>query len=205
MGSTRRPRCGLVAALLVLCGAAIGYAQSVDLDSYYAFPWSLGFAFESISPYGGDQQAASTYNGFAASVRIPLTALPTLQPFARLGVNFFTAAAPAGAGGANFDNTQLFGLAGIGWSSRFSKNFELGADFGLGYEMIVFPSLNVLDPSGTPSAARTDNLLATVGAHIMLNPAYSFAIDVAPTLTYRLGLQSLTSFTGFTFGIGWML
>jgi hypothetical protein len=206
MGFSGRPRL-VLAALFLLSGAVLACAQGIDLNSYYAYPWSLGLSFESITPYGEGQAQASTYTGFSATVRIPIPTAPTFQPFARMGLNFFSAAAPAAQGiigqSANFDNTQIFALAGMGWASRFTKSFELGADLGLGYEMIIFPSLDVLGASGgTPTAVRTDNILASLGGHLTLNPAYSFSIDLAPSLTYRLGLQPLTQFTGFTFGIG---
>ncbi len=204
MGFTGRPRL-VLAAVLFISAAALGLAQGIDLNSYYAYPWSMGFAFENISPYGGNQELASTYNGFSFSVRVPIPGAPSLQPFTKLGLNLFSAAATSTATTsgttANFDNTQIYALAGLGWAGRVTKNFELGADLGLGYEMIVFPSLDLLG-SGNPTAVRTDNLLGSLTGHLTLDPSYSISIDLAPTLSYRYGLQALTNFNGFTFGIG---
>ena len=196
MGFFRRPRVAC-AAILFFCGVVLGHSQSVDLDSYYAYPVSIGLGFENISPYGGDQAQASTYNGFSALARIPIPGAPSWQPFARLGFNLFTASTTNSTTNlANFNNSQFYGLAGIGWATHFSKSFELGADFGLGYEMIYFPTLLENSP------ARTDNIIAALGAHVSLDAAYSFSIDLSPTLSYRYGLEPLTNFTGFTFGIG---
>jgi hypothetical protein len=183
-------------SVLLLC-AILSHAQTIDLNSYYAYPWSFGLAFENITPYGGDQIQPVTYNGFSGIVRIPIPSAPTFQPFLKLGANFFTTA----EADAKFQNTQFWVMPGIGWANRFSKNFELGVDLGAGYQMNYFPSINVLSTSGS-TAARTDNLLATAGAHLTFDPAYSFSIDLTPTFTYRYALQPLTEFNGFTFGIG---
>ncbi len=197
-----RPR--HVFAVVLLFGATLAHAQSIDLNSYYAYPWSFGAAFESITPYGGTQEKATTYNGFYATVRVPIPGLPTLQPFGKLGVNFFTPETSSGTTTGNqtadFSNTQIFALGGLGWVGRISKNFELGADLGLGYEMMIFPNLDVLS-TGQPQSVRTDNLLASLAGHITLDASYSFSIDLVPSLTYRYGLQSLTDFNGFTFGV----
>jgi hypothetical protein len=186
------------ATLLLVLGAALCPAQNVDLNSYYAYPWSLGFSFENITPYGGDQIQPSVYYGISGNVRVPLPFAPIFQPFAKVGFNSFSVI--ASSPDVKFQNSQFYILPGIGWANRFSKNFEVGVDLGVGYEMIYFPQLDVL--SSNPTGARTDNILASLGAHVTLNPAYSFAIDISPTLSYRYALQPLTQFNGLTFGIG---
>jgi tetratricopeptide (TPR) repeat protein len=186
------------AAVLILLGAELCPAQSSDLNSYYAYPWSIGFSFENITPYGGDQVQPSVYYGLSGNVRIPLPFSPVLQAFAKVGYNSFSVLPDSPD--AKFQNSQIYIMPGIGWSNRFSKNFEVGADLGVGYEMIIFPNLDILS-SGTGSA-RTDNVIASLGAHVSLNPAYSFSIDISPTLTYRYAIQPLTQFNGLSFGIG---
>ncbi len=187
-----------IAAALALVGSVLCSGQAVDLNSYYAYPWSLGFAFENLSPYGGAQVQPNVYYGLSGIVRVPLPFSPQFQAFGRVGVNSFSVL--PGSPDLKFQNTQFTIMPGIGWSTRFSKNFEVGADLGIGYQMLDFPNLDVL-ASGS-QAVRTDNVLVSLGAHVSLDPAYSFSIDVAPTLSYRYSFQPLTEFNGLTFGIG---
>jgi tetratricopeptide (TPR) repeat protein len=190
-------RAGLIALLLVLA-APLCTAQALDYDTYYAYPLSFGVAFDNIAPYGGDQVVPSVYNGFSGIVRMPLPFAPIFQPFVKLGVNSFGVASTSPD--AKFQNTQLYALPGIGWSTRFNKSFEFGVDLGVGYEMIILPSVDVLnDP---PRTVRTDNLLASASARVTFCPSFNFAIDLSPALMYRYGLQSLTQFNGFVFSIG---
>jgi len=183
---------------MLLAAAALCHAQNIDLNSYYAYPWSLGFSFENITPYGGTQVQPSVYYGISGNVRIPLPFAPIFQPFAKVGFNSFSVL--ASSPDVKFQNSQIYVMPGIGWANRFSKNFEVGVDLGVGYEMIYFPDINVL--SAGAAAARTDNILASLGVHVTLNPAYSFSVDVSPTLTYRYAFQPLTQFNGLNFGIG---
>jgi hypothetical protein len=185
-------------AFLMVLPALISFAQAIDLNTYYAYPWSLGVSFDNFSPYGGTQVQPSVYYGLTGNVRIPLPFAPQFQAVGRIGFGSF-AVLPSSPD-LKFQNSQITIMPGIGWSTRFSKNFEVGADLGIGYQMLYFPDINVV---GTGSAAaRTDNIIATVGAHVSLDPAYSFSIDVSPSLTYRYALQPLTQFNGLIFGIG---
>jgi len=186
------------AALFVFLGATLCAAQAADLNSYYAYPWSLGLSFENISPYGGTQIQPSVYYGISGNIRVPLPFAPVFQAFARMGFNSFSVLSTSPD--LKFQNSQIYVMPGIGWANRFSKNFEVGVDLGLGYELIYFPDINVLT-SGSPGA-RTDNFIASLGAHVSLNPAYSYSIDVSPTLSYRYAFQPLTQFNGLSFGIG---
>jgi len=188
------------AVILFLCvmAASLGGAQGVDLSRYYAYPLSFGIAFDNLTPYGGDQVQPSVYNGLSGVVRMPLSFAPTFQPFLKAGVNSFTVASTSAD--AKFQNTQFYALPGIGWATRFSKSFEFGVDLGVGYEMIVLPSLDVL--SATPATMRTDNLLAFLGARVSFSPSFNFSIELAPSLIYRYALQPLAQFNGFSLGLG---
>ncbi|HET6451942.1 MAG TPA: tetratricopeptide repeat protein [Spirochaetia bacterium] len=187
----------LAAALLCTVSLACP-GQAVDLNTYYAYPWSLGFSFDNFTPYGGTQIQPSVYYGLSGIARIPLPFAPQFQAFGKVGYNSFSVLQTSAD--VKFQNSQFTIMPGVGWSTRFSKNFEVGADLGIGYQMLYFPDLNVL--SSGSQASRTDNIIASLGAHVSLDPAYSFSIDVSPTLTYRYALQPLTQFNGLTFGIG---
>jgi tetratricopeptide (TPR) repeat protein len=185
-------------AFLMIVPTLFSSAQAIDLNTYYAYPWSLGFSFDNFSPYGGTQVQPSVYYGLSGNVRIPLPFAPQFQAVGRAAFGSFSVL-PSSAD-VKFQNSQFTIMPGIGWSTRFSKNFEVGADLGIGYQMLYFPDINVAGTGST--AARTDNIIATLGAHVSLDPAYSFSIDVSPSLTYRYALQPLTQFNGLVFGIG---
>ena len=190
------PRRAVIAAIL-MCSAVLGSGQAADLNTYYAYPWSLGLSVENLSPYGGNQIQPSVYYGVNGIARIPLPFAPQFQAFGKIGYASFSLLPTSPD--LKFQNSQFSVLGGMGWSTRFSKNFEVGADFGIGYQMLYFPDINVLSGSG---AARTDNIIASLGAHVSLDPAYAFSIDISPTLTYRYAIQPLTQFNGLTLGVG---
>jgi hypothetical protein len=194
-------RLRIVAILIVALAPALSHGQAIDLNTYYAFPWSMGVSFSSVSPFGDGQVPSSTNVYAGATVRVPIPTLPFLQPFATLGVNLFTPDTAADPKNSIYANTQVGTQVGIGYSNRMAKNFEVGADLSLGYQFIYFPEINVLNPESP--AARSDNLVATAAVRVALDPSYSMAIDVVPSLTYRYCLQpGFTSLNGFTFGVG---
>jgi hypothetical protein len=198
---TGHPRKQRIAALLLALLPAFARGQAIDLNTYYAFPWSMGASFASVSPYGADQVKSATNTYFGGVFRVPLPTLPFLQPFATLGVNLFTPDTGVSASNSIYANTQVTAQVGLGYTNRMAKNFEVGADLSAGYQFIYFPSIGILTPDAT--ARRTDNLVATAALRAALDPSFSMSIEVVPSLTYRYCLEpSFTKLNGFTFGIG---
>jgi tetratricopeptide (TPR) repeat protein len=185
-----------VLVLLLLLRAQPAAAQGADLNTFYTYPLSFGFSFENITPYVGDKLDYSLYTGVAGFARMPLPFAPTFVPFVKLGVNSFSTLQTSTD--AKYQNTQYWLMPGIGWTNRFSKSFEMGLGLGLGYSMLVFPSLDVI--SGQPR--RTDNVLATLDARVTFSPSFNLAIDLVPALTFRYALGPLTQFNGLAFSIG---
>jgi hypothetical protein len=198
MGFTGRPRLAVAAVLLFIC-AALGHAQGIDLNTYYAYPFSFAVSFDNVTPYVGDKLDYSNYYGFGGTLRMPLPDAPIWSPLLKLGVNWFNFASDSVD--LKFQNSQYYIMPGFGWSTRFAKNFEMGVDVAAGYELIDFPSINVLSTTGS-TEARTDNLLATVAARVAFSPSFNFSIELVPSVTYRYALQPLTQFNGLTVGIG---
>ena len=190
----RRRRIGLLFATF-LAGLTPGFGQAaVDYNAYYRFPVSVGVEYQSLSPfatYGG------SFNLFDLSVaaRLPLPALPVLQPAARLGMTRFDSQDPASP--LEWDHTHWYGMAGLTAAHRFAKNFELGGELLAGFSTALFPHL--LPDEGTTSIPF---FLAEAGARIGLDPAYNFSIEVHPALRFQAALGPLPDFNGFLFGIG---
>ncbi len=166
---------------------------SAGLDQYYRFPVGIGVEYRSLSPLAslGGQFTILDVSGFAV---LPLSSEPRLQPFLRAGlVNFDSL--DAGAPTA-WDHRQYYGLLGLAWSSRFTKNFEGGVDLALGASEAVFPSAVPGGPVGAPY------LLAEAGLRIGLDPSYSFSVILAPRVRWQKALAPLASMDGFYASVG---
>jgi len=167
---------------------------SINYNSYYAFPVSVGFEYETLSPFA---TYGSEFNVFQLSgnVRIPLPRQPLFQPTIQAGLIQFDSLDTINP--LKWDHTYWVGAAGITAATRFEKNFELAGDLLAGYALGVFP--NLLPESGTVSSA---SLYGQAGARITLNPSYNFSIDIHPNIKYLHSLSPLDNFNGAIFGIG---
>ena len=185
-------RAGL--GLLFLLGAAetLLSQQNLNLNEYYRFPFSVGFSYQNLSPFGDYGTDYTSYFDLSGIVRRPLARLPVLQPLLQAGLIRFVARDSE----EQWTHTHWYALAGLGYAARFSKNFEVGLEAAAGISEAVFPKLDPPEPRGSP------NLLASVGARICLNPSYSMSIDVNPSLKYFHSLTPLERFNGLVYGIG---
>jgi tetratricopeptide (TPR) repeat protein len=165
----------------------------VDLDSYYRYPFGFGAEYQALTAFG------SFASGFvirdvAAEFRLPISALPSLQPFLRAGSLSFTEIGSTGAG--KWDHTDYYGALGASWAWRFAKNFEIGLDLSGGLGQSAYSSLS---PGAVVGSL---DVLGSVGARIGLIPLFNMVVEVRPTLRYLRTLGPLTEFDGFSFGVG---
>jgi tetratricopeptide (TPR) repeat protein len=197
-GRRLRPAASWTAALL-LAGWSLpapAQEQKVDFNDRYRFPLSIGLEYQTLTPL-------RTYNGdysifeLSADVRHPLPRWPVLQGFLRGGLLRFDSMDPAFP--EKWDHSHWFGAVGLGYSNRFVKNFELGAELAAGFSEAVFPNVVDTGPVGSP------NLLFSAGGKISLDPSYSLSIDIRPSLKYLLSLGPLKDFNGLLFGLGFGL
>jgi len=117
-----------------------------------------------------------------------------LQPLVRAGTSSWLAAGSAGSG--QFDHSEWFGTLGLGFSTRFSKNFEIGIDGAGGVSQSYYPNL------APGSTVGSISLVADVGARIGLIPSYSIAVDVRPAIRWARSTGPLDEFDGLSFGLG---
>jgi len=180
--------------LLILAAADGGViaAQRIDFNDVYRFPLSIGFEYQSLSPFTDYGFAPTAYYDLSASVRFPLPKLPSLQPFAKAGI--ITLTPPASD--ERWAHRHWYLMPGISYIHRFSKSIEVGAEAAVGASEAVF---SALDPEGTRGSPT---LLAELGARVGLDPSYNFAIDVHPRALFQLALTPLTRFNGVSLGIG---
>ncbi len=172
-----------------------GYAQrtDADLDSYYKFPFSVGAGYTSVQALSG-LGSGFAIKEFGTELRAPLPFAPTLQPLVRAGTSSWLAAGSAGSG--QFDHAEWFGTVGLGFSTRFTKNFELGLDGAGGVSQSYYSNLA---PGATVGSL---SVVADAGARIGLIPSYNIAVDVRPAIRWARSTGPLDEFDGFSFGLG---
>jgi len=131
--------------------------EDMNYNYYYRFPLSIGLEYQTLTPLGSYN---TDYNIFEVSgnIRYPIPRFPVLQPFLRVGFMRFDSLDTLDP--EKWDHTHWYGALGLGYSNRFVRNFELGAEFTAGMSEAVFPNV-----SDTGTVGST-NLLFTAGGKI---------------------------------------
>ena len=184
----------------MVTAVARGQERKADLNEYYRFPFSLGVDFEQLSPFN-DYAAEFNATELAINARYPLPARPSLQPLVRLGLmnwDYVNTSDPED----RWEHRHWFGQVGMGYTNRFSKDFEIGASGTIGLSEAIFPNLDKDPVTGEFSPRSNLYLLAAVSGKLSLNPSFSISIDVAPSLRYQRSFTPLDRYDGFVFGLG---
>ncbi len=166
--------------------------EPVNYNQLYKYLLSVGVEYQNLSPFGDYGVDYTSYYDLSAVVRFPFPFLPSLYPLAQGGMIQFVAA----QADESWAHRHWYGTLGLGYSRRFSKNFEVGGELALGASEAVFPHLDPAGPRGSPT------LLASAGLRIALNPSYSFSLDVHPNLRYFRSFTPLARFDGLVLGVG---
>lgn len=185
----------LVFALLS-AGLVLGaYAQDTtgDLNEYYRFPFSVGAGYRDLQALSGLGSGFSVRE-FGAEFRVPLSFAPILQPFVRGGTASWLEAGSAGNG--QFDHDEAWAALGLSFSSRFSRNFELGIEAAGGVNQTAFPNLS------PGSLVGSLGVLAEASGRIGFVPFYNMSVDLRPGFRWSRSLGPLDEFDGFSFGLG---
>ena len=167
-----------------------------ELNERYSFPLSVGVGYRDLQAFGGLPSGFS-FREIGTELRVPLPPASTVQPFVRAGT--LTALQAGSAGASQFDHTQIWASLGLGYSTRFSKNFEIGIDAAGGIYQSQFKNLS---PGQTVGEL---GYLAEAGARIGLVPSYNLAVDLRPSLRYFRSLGLLNDFDGIYFGLGFAI
>lgn len=183
----------LVLAFIVSRGFAQTGGSGVDLNTYYQYPLSVGFEYQSLTPF---TSLNGPYNIFdaAGTVTLPIPGQPVLQPFARLGYTRFNSLDTLFPG--KWDHYHFYGTLGMAYASKLAKNFEVAADASVGASEAIFPNLIDTGATGLPY------FLASVGGKVSLTPSYGFSIDFHPTIRYQVAMGPLNVLDGFLLSIG---
>ncbi|MBN2532640.1 MAG: hypothetical protein JXB88_07105 [Spirochaetales bacterium] len=173
-------------------GYTIENNEPKDLNQYYRFPLSFGIEYETLSPFN-DYGAWYNVYEISVNVRYPLPFLPTLQPSIQGGIIQFDNKQEEEN---KWDNYHIFGTAGLVFSRRFARYFELGGDLVFGMTQSYFPYLL------EDATCGGKNLIGQAGIRICLNPSYNFLIDIHPNIKYLYSLSELKDFNGLIFSLG---
>jgi tetratricopeptide (TPR) repeat protein len=200
---------------LLLLGFPLAAEES--LTRYYAFPLSIGAAYQSlgaVTELGG----AFAITEISGTLRVPLPFAPSLRPSLRGGVVRFDSqdeaqlsvvggtldpgvTMPSYDARAVWDHLHAFAGVGLEYAVRISKEFEVGAEAFGGASLSYFPN-RFITSAGEPYTVGQSNLYAGVGAKVTLNLSFSLSIDITPSFRYVRSLGSYTAFDGLLFGFG---
>jgi tetratricopeptide (TPR) repeat protein len=204
----------LLGLLPVLAGAVDGQET---LDTYYAYPVSLGIGYQAFSAISGVERKASV-NAVSLDVCVPLPFLPVIQPSLVGGLTTLDSdesAAPTILGGMldagatlpdydereTWDHQCWFGGLGLDYSRRISREFEAGADILAAMSLSYFPR-RVVTASGQWYAVGEPGMMLGLGGKISLNPSFNLSFDITPAFRYSRTFGNLPDFDGLYFGIG---
>jgi hypothetical protein len=186
-------RLGVV--LLLLCCAVLLFSQEdVDLNNYYKYPFSVGVAYQNLSPFGDYGTDFNSYFDLSAIFKVPIPRVPVLQPFLQAGMIRYIA--PERDEQDKWTHTHWYLTPGIAYANRFSKNFEIGVELAGGVSEAIFPNLDPAEPRGSL------NLMGAGGVKISLDPTYNMNIDISPGIKYFYSLSPLERFNGLVYSIG---
>lgn len=194
----------IIAVLMLLLVWGVSFGQEtppaespeLDLDRYYAFPFSFGVQYQNLSPltdYGMDVTAFE----LSGIVRYPLPFYPLIQPILQIGVMQFDLKDELFPD--RWDHTHIFGTLGAGYMTRFTKEFEVGGELSVGYSQGIFPNLNPYFPETTYGSPT---LIISAGARVGLIPSFNMSINVHPNLRYLHSFSALKTFNGLLFNLG---
>jgi len=183
-----------VMLIFLFCAVLALPQENVDLNQYYRFPFSLGVAYQNLSPFGDYGTDYNSYFDLSAVIKRPLPKIPVLQPLVQTGMIRFIA--PERDGQEKWTHTHWYLTPGIAYANRFSKNFEIGFELAAGVSEAIFPNLDPSEPRGSL------NLLGTAGVKIALDPSYNMNIDINPGIKYFYSLSPLERFNGLVYSIG---
>lgn len=191
------------ACVIILTAWALGFVPAqetaVHLNDYYRFPASLSFAYQPLAAMGGGPVSDFVITEFAGELRTTLPSSPTVQPLVRAGLLTYSFTADVETVRQDWTHRHVYAAAGMGYATRISREFEVGADGFAGVSQSYFPELTL---DGEKTTMGQLNAVGGAAARLALNPSYNVSIAVTPSLRYVHGLGPLDDYNGFTFGIG---
>ncbi|MDC7227299.1 MAG: hypothetical protein PQJ61_11110 [Spirochaetales bacterium] len=183
--------------LLLISSTAFSQGGDVNLNEYYSYPISAGFYYHQMSGITSDALSDFDINQLSGEARYPLPGRPNLQILAVAG---FLNYSYTGDDNQDWSHYFIYAGPGIGYTSRLSREFELGADFYCAFAQSYYTELVYIDDEETIYGQQ--NIIAGLSGRFALNPSYSFSISINPTLGFNHTFGELTDDNGLTLGVG---
>ncbi|MBN2050737.1 MAG: hypothetical protein JW760_09860 [Spirochaetales bacterium] len=176
-------------------------AQSdrTDYDAYYHSPVAVSAFYQPLSGMGSTTLSDFVISEVSGEVRFSFRKAPRWQPLVRGGMVDYAFVGDLEDYLQDWSHRHIFGGAGMGYSLRISREFEVGGDIFCGITQSIFSELQI--PGITEPQGQL-NLIGKASARLALNPSYNISIGVTPSIQYVHGLGPLNTFDGFTFGVG---
>ncbi len=187
--------------LIVLLSASgnLFSGEKEDLDSYYYSPVSIGVFYRPLSGIASRSLSDFSINEISGQIRFSFENTPEIQPFITGGVESCSFIGDIDTYHQDWSHTHLFGGLGLGYSSRISKEFELGLE---GFAAVSQSFFTQLSLPGLSDSLGQLNILAGAEMKLILNPSFNMSIGITPSVRYLYGLGELDIYNGFTFGVG---
>ena len=118
--------------LLFLFTAAFCFSQDslAGYNDLYKYNFSICAEYQNLKPFSDYGTYFNMYYDISAIARIPIPSLPVFYLLIQAGlIQFIT---PERDNMEKWQHTRWYGLLGFGYSNRFSKSFELGAEIAGG-------------------------------------------------------------------------
>ena len=177
--------------------------NGVDLNRKYKYPFSVTFDYRSYNPipqFGTDFGGDYLINDFSLYGNLPLDFLPSLQPFAGIGLTTtgWIEDSALDEELAKYNNFQIYGKLGTSYRYMLSKQFEVGAMLGLGISEMVFN--NDLWDDGNDYGQQM--FMVDAGAILSLNLSYNMSFSFVPNLRFATNIgERISNFDGFIGGV----
>ncbi len=171
----------------------------IDYNEKYRSPFSIGLEYQSLSPLTITYDEEYRMNDFRLTGAYSFKFMPQLQPFAGIGIKLISPLNVSELGDAErFANTSYYGLVGVNYVHKFSKQFEVGGKFYLGLGQAVFPNIDLIEEQSRGAAEFTTGIAGSAAFNI----SYNFSLSANPSLSYVRSLSPLERFNGFYIGLG---
>ncbi|MFH2115542.1 MAG: hypothetical protein ABIJ86_13660 [Spirochaetota bacterium] len=173
--------------------------EKINLDVYYHSPVSLGVAYLPLSGMGNRALADFDIQDISGEIRLSPENFPVFQPFLRGGMLNYVFLGDLDTALQDWTHTHFYAGAGLGFSTRISREFEFGSDIFAAASQSYFAALTL---EGTTAARGQFNLVSGASARLALNPSFKLCIGITPSLRYVYGLGPLDTYNGLVFGVG---
>ena len=204
IGKRRRVMFFAMAIMLIGGFGSLTAQEELNPNRYYAYPAGLFVDYMMYTPFMFPPDMFTVFE-ISGGVKIPIPGAPVLQPFVKGGIIRFDYQNADTSKAKLWDHIHAYGGLGLGFSYRFSKTFEIGADLMGAYSYAIYSNIETPEnPEEVAPRYGYHNILARVGLNVGLDPSYALSIQFNPNVTYMYSFapESMWLYDGLFFCVG---